>query len=161
MPRKTGYKGFLVVEEAGEELVVGSHTRDLQLLLLSSNNLLPSIYNRVRHEIDSNAASVECPVTGITRRKRYAPPYHPHIWNNNGIIRRNNNCYNYANTIITNTRAQPGRGSGQMFNQITNVAVRAAALRDGMTIVNTAPNDPVPQAPNGNEHLVALVVDTG
>src|SRR5689334_1218391 len=37
------------------------------------------------------------------------PRYEPNIWNNDPNIRRNNNCYNYANNKITNTFAQPGR----------------------------------------------------
>lgn len=42
------------------------------------------------------------------------PPFNPSKWNNDLHVRRNNNCYNYAKNKITNTFAQPGRGSGLM-----------------------------------------------
>jgi hypothetical protein len=42
-----------------------------------------------------------------------------------------NNCYNYASNSITDTFAQPGRGSGEMYHDITADEIHKAALRDG------------------------------
>lgn len=66
-----------------------------------------------------------------------APDYDPAYWNDNPITLRNNNCYNYANNHATNTFAQPGRGTGQMYGSIDCPEVRAAAVRDGLKV---APN---------------------
>ena len=164
IPPKTGYKGFLIEDKSGEELIVGSETVQLQLLLLDHTmptDLAPTGYfrQRIRSEIISNTVSADCPSTA--RRKRYAPLYRPDRWNNNLNRRRTNNCYNYANTLITNTFAQPGKGSGQQYRRITAEEVRDAAKRDGMIVLDTAANDPVPAAPNGDRHLVALVVERG
>ena len=57
----------------------------------------------------------------------------------------------------------PGSGSGQILQQYTFQEVQAAAVRDGLEVLNPQPvaNDPVPGAPGGDRHLVALVVDPG
>ncbi|WP_395943123.1 hypothetical protein [Brevundimonas sp.] len=60
-----------------------------------------------------------------------APHYDPGRWNDDPFIMRNNNCYNYANDLITNSFAQPGRGSGQMYTQFSCDNVGAASVRDG------------------------------
>jgi len=49
----------------------------------------------------------------------------------NGSHQGSNNCYNYASNSITDTFAQPGRGSGQMYQAITADEIHQAALRDG------------------------------
>jgi hypothetical protein len=49
----------------------------------------------------------------------------------NGSHCGSNNCYNYASNSITDTFAQPGRGSGEMYHDITATEIHAAALRDG------------------------------
>jgi hypothetical protein len=59
------------------------------------------------------------------------PAFDPGKWNNDPGVRTRNNCYNYANDKITNTFAQPGRGSGGVFPALTCDDVGAAAVRDG------------------------------
>jgi hypothetical protein len=49
----------------------------------------------------------------------------------NGSHCNYNNCYNYASNSITDTFAQPGRGSGEMYHDITADEIHKAALRDG------------------------------
>ncbi len=49
----------------------------------------------------------------------------------NGSHCGSNNCYNYASNSITDTFAQPGRGSGHEYQEITADAIHAAALSDG------------------------------
>jgi hypothetical protein len=49
----------------------------------------------------------------------------------NGSHCGSNNCYNYASNSITDTFAQPGRGSGEMYHAITAPEIHDAAARDG------------------------------
>lgn len=82
------------------------------------------------------------------------PPYNPGKWNYDPIIQKNN-CYNYANDKITNTFAQPGRGSGQSWSQLlacdTNVS--PAAQRDGQLPVSRPPSSTPAEG-----HFIALVL---
>lgn len=166
-PAKLGYKGFLVRDASMvAQLIVGSDTIPLQQQLLASMpraGILISDYFRqgIMEIIRSGTVSAE---GGGPRRKRAAPVYNPALWNNNAFTRLNNNCYNYANDIITNTFAQPGRGSGQIFNRPLNGPnVRDAAIRDGLQVLAPHPGaaDPVPVAPVGPRHLAALFIAPG
>ena len=71
----------------------------------------------------------------------------------------NNNCYNYANDVVTNTFAQPGRGSGVCSHHdrpcVKNTcdAVKQAAVSDGLVWVGTTLPTELP--PNGG-HYVSL-----
>ena len=38
--------------------------------------------------------------------------WEPSKWNDHGTVQYNNNCYNYASNLRTNTFAQPGRAHG-------------------------------------------------
>ncbi|WBP90077.1 hypothetical protein [Kitasatospora cathayae] len=58
--------------------------------------------------------------------------FNPGFWNNDPNVMSSNNCYNYASNWRTNTFAQPGRGCGNMYTQITCDEVTRAALCDGM-----------------------------
>ena len=163
IPAKLGYKGFLVEDAVGELLIVGSDSElvRLQQLLLQTMpcGTLPSpLLERVSREIGN--VLDECIAS---RRKRLAPPFGPFLWNNVPNIRRKNNCYNYANLQITNTFAQPGRGSGQIIAVLNGFFVAAAAVGDGLQVLMPPPfpADPVPGAPVGPRHLVALFVDPG
>jgi hypothetical protein len=63
-----------------------------------------------------------------------------------------NNCYDYGNDIVTNTFAQPGRGSGHRWEYDTCESVRAAAERDGLVWIGT-------DLPSGNPpigHYISL-----
>ena len=166
IPAKLGYKGFLVQDAARELLIVGSDSEAvrLQQVLLQTmpSGTLPSpLLGRVSNEIGS--VLEECTTSKRKRRKRLAPPFGPFLWNNVPNIRRKNNCYNYANLQITNTVAQPGRGSGQIFAALNGLFVASAAMHDGLEVLMPPPvsADPVPGAPVGSRHLVALFVDPG
>lgn len=56
--------------------------------------------------------------------------YNPGFWNVPSV-QYYNNCYNYAMNDRTDTFAQPGRISGQMYAALTCAEVGAAADRDG------------------------------
>lgn len=79
------------------------------------------------------------------------PPYDAGKWNIPGVQPRNN-CYNYANDKITNTFAQPGRGSGAMAANLTCGEVGSASQRDGQITVISAVDTPK------QGHYIALVV---
>ncbi|QDV53034.1 hypothetical protein [Gimesia fumaroli] len=83
------------------------------------------------------------------------PPYDPGKWNNDPFIRRNNNCYNYSNDKITNTFAQPGRGSGQEGPYPPSCSgTGAASQRDGQRPISN------PDITPAQGHIIALVVST-
>ena len=83
------------------------------------------------------------------------PAYNPGKWNNDASIRSRNNCYNYSNDKITNTFAQPGRGSGQVFSELTCLDVGAASERDGQVPADSASSSPA------KGHFIALVIWPG
>jgi len=86
------------------------------------------------------------------------PRYEPNAWNSDSNIRTNNNCYNYANNKVTNTFAQPGRGTGQIFGSLAGRDVAAAAVRDGL---EGLANPNAPQMTPVDGHFVALVIWPG
>jgi hypothetical protein len=79
--------------------------------------------------------------------------FNPGFWNNDANVRLHNNCYNYASNKRTNTFAQPGRGCGHQYTQITCAEVTRAALCDGLH--RRFDCFPASQKPR---YLVALVV---
>ena len=149
MPSRLGYRGIIMQQDNTEVLVLGPKTTDLQLLLLltmPSGKIPNKVYNRVFGEIKAgNILPVE------ERRKRYVPPYNPVPWAS--PVKEKNNCYNYANVKITNTFAQPGRGSGAIYAAITKARILAAAVNDGLVAVANG------NSPAGSRHVVALVVE--
>ncbi len=61
------------------------------------------------------------------------PVYEPEKWNDSTTIRWYNNCYNYACNEQTNTFAQPGKASGNMYDYPpTCSGVSDGALSDGL-----------------------------
>ena len=174
IPPKTGYKGFLIQESEGEQLIVGPMTIQLQLLLLDTMpcKLPPTGHYRekIRDVIISRKVSADCPDTEIAPGNdageictSSVPAYNPHRWDVDDTVRRKNNCYNYALDQTTNTYAQPGKESSQIYSEISGEAIRDAAVRDGWVVLNPHPaiNDPVSAASDGDEHLVALFVAPG
>lgn len=111
---------------------------------------------RIRSVIASGTVSVNCPE--VSGNNSYVPSYRPDNWNDNENVRRKNNCYNYANSLVTNNYALPGRESSNNYSSITADAVRDAAVRDGLVVLSPHPaaDDPVPAALGGGSYLVAL-----
>ena len=67
---------------------------------------------------------------------RCAPLYEPTWWNDGatgGARQFWNNCYNYACDYRTDTFAQPGAASGDVWHQLICANVSAAAVRDSLT----------------------------
>jgi len=160
IPARLGYKGFLVTFEGEERLILGPKTLALQQLLFET---MPggSIPNKiVARTLQTIKAGTVLPAEEVlvqqqqVRRKRYAPPFDIAPWMG-AAVKTNNNCYNYANIRITNTFAQPGRGSTGIYAAITAAAVRAASVADGLVVVANG------NFPAGARHVVALVVEDG
>ena len=156
MPPRLGYKGFLIVFEQAVRLILGPKTVALQEALFATmpQGAIPNkIVARTLATIKAGTVLPMLPEVKV-RRKRYAPPFDPAPWMNDDV-RENNNCYNYANIKITNTFAQPGRGSTGIFAVLDAASVRAASVADGLVV---AANGNFPQR---NRHVVALVVEDG
>ncbi|XP_068705008.1 uncharacterized protein [Montipora foliosa] len=169
MPPRLGYKGFLVGSMTNVVLIVGPETKKLQLLLLKSipKGVLPSgSIDDMKKEIDSGKVKASTtapasPARGPKRGKRFEPLLG--MWFSSLRTTMCNNCYNYANTLITDNFAQPGFGTGQLFGQMNGASVQQAAVSDGLIALYPQPGAaaPVPPAPAGARHLVALAVDPG
>lgn len=172
---RLGYRGFRIeaVQEKGLEaktfihggladisrmhpsLVLGS---DVEQWLLSTSEgaISDELIEYVASEIGA-ADAANAPIKSATWSAELlaAPPYDPGKWNNNATILRSNNCYNYANDKITNTFAQPGRGSGAVGPYPPACAgTGAAAQRDGQVSI------PNPDISPAEGHVIALVVST-
>lgn len=93
--------------------------------------------------------------TPIAPTPTVVPPYDPGKWNNDPNIRTRNNCYNYANDKITNTFAQPGRGSGSIYTSMDCGNVGNASQRDGQVSVGPPTSTPA------QGHFIALVIWPG
>ncbi|PFX61599.1 hypothetical protein COL36_10335 [Bacillus wiedmannii] len=55
----------------------------------------------------------------------------PHFWNTNYHVKRNN-CYNFATNRGTDSFAQLGRASGQLYREVTCYEVTKGAIADGL-----------------------------
>lgn len=172
---KLGYTGFLVHHKDSEhpELIVGPETHEFQKALLETmpKELKPSdLHQKITQMISTSRAPKAQPAPPAAplaqpRGTSDAPVLDLGKWNDDPDIKKHNNCYNYGNDKITNTRAQPGKGSGQMYTQMTNDEIREAAIRDGLKVLEPQPGaeDPSPStsaAPPGY-WIVALVVAEG
>jgi len=65
-----------------------------------------------------------------------------------------NNCYNYGTDVLTNTFAQPGRGTQEKWQENTCEDVGRAALSDGLVYVGTELPTTKPEA----GHYIALLI---
>lgn len=162
MPARLGYKGFTVREESGRErLILGQSTRALQHLLLSTmpaGELLKENIEEVQRDIDKldihhALGSTASSVSSQDSKKR-----------------RCNNCYNYANDILTDTYSQPGLASGQVFSDYKGTSLVSAAQLDGL---KTVPEEQVFRSYKGTslgstsklckhkKYTLALAIDPG
>ncbi len=106
----------------------------------------------IQQEIEKNVRGGVANSTNAFRLMA-APPFNPSKWNNDPNVCRNNNCYNYANDTITNTFAQPGRGSGQNGPYpYSCTGTGKAAKRDGQRPIAN------PDITPSHGHIIALVI---
>lgn len=149
------FDGIVEVLDSNYHNLIDSNSEVEEFLISTANNSLTYdeknyIMGEIQKNVKSGVADNFEPV-GLFA----VPPYNPGKWNNDPTILRNNNCYNYANDLITNTFAQPGRGSGQQGPYPPNCPdTGAAAQRDGQIVVTSASSTPT------QGHFIALVVST-
>ena len=124
--------------------------RSLEPWLLSTAGGV--IDDGVRSHVNQKLNQLRQESSGEGSAIRSVPPFNPGKWNNDPNIRMRNNCYNYANDKITNTFAQPGRGSGKQFSVLTCKGVGIAAERDGQKPQSNPASTP------SSGHFIALVV---
>jgi len=67
------------------------------------------------------------------------PKYDPDTDNDGCYVKKqwDNNCYNYGTDIVTNTFAQPGRGTEHKWTENTCAEMRRAATSDGLQWIGT------------------------
>jgi len=101
---------------------------------------------------------VDCDVTPI-KGDDIVPKFDPENDNGGCYITKqyDNNCYNYGTDIVTNTFAQPGRGTGQKWRQNTCDDVKRAAISDGLQWVGTD----YPSTKPTVGHYIALLIWPG
>jgi len=178
---RLGYRGFEVVvrDDSGatvRSFAVYNNAAVERVLLHSSNRTLaPAITSHVFDEtvrlqklhadggdarpLDMmppvETAPCDLPVRGPDNGTIYAPQTE-----NCGFFTTHasaNNCYNYGNDIVTDTFAQPGRGSGQKWSSNTCDDIRASATRDGLVWTGTT----LPTDNPAKGHYVALLIWPG
>lgn len=165
-PRGLGYRGFTIQTATKGRLPSRVHLHDRSLIPNQGDTLRLPDHGTERLLLDSAGSAVSeaaraavlrgldlleaspPPATNLVD----APPYDPGVWNDDPDVMDNNNCYNYANDIITNTFAQPGRGSGAIFTQFDCADVGAASESDG-----EVPTDDPDQDPDDG-HIICLVI---
>ncbi|MFS0757483.1 hypothetical protein ABC383_22670 [Noviherbaspirillum sp. 1P10PC] len=147
------HAGIVDLARFGANLVSDAPDLEQWLLSTASQNVDARINQHVSQELSSGKISALAQQPAIMS----IPPYTPGKWNNDPNIQHRNNCYNYANDKITNTFAQPGRGTGQSWTQLLSCAndVEPAAQRDGQVPVSTPATTPT------QGHFIALVLGIG
>ena len=171
-----GYRGFEItssqVETIPQKLLIFDGVTDIgetdEVNFIDSNSSIESMLLEFAspaidaEEKEHIAAIIKKNVSGgiASSVKSFqlmaVPPLNLGKWNNDPHVKRNNNCYNYANDKITNTFAQPGRGSGQTGPYPpTCQDTGSASKRDGQVSVSSASSTP------SQGHFIGLVIWPG
>lgn len=152
-PEMYVHAGVIDVSRFDASLAVDNADLEQWLLSTAGQSVESSVEQYVTQELAGGKIFELTPSASILA----VPPYNPGKWNNDQTIQRRNNCYNYANEKITNTFAQPGRGSGQSWTQLLacGTDVAPAAQRDGQVPVGSASSTP------SQGHFIALVLGVG
>ena len=147
------FDGILDIGQTDQSNFIDADS-EVEMFLLSAagDALRQEEKDEIQSEIEKNSAGgIATSVSDIMLMA--VPPFNPGKWNNDPNVMRSNNCYNYANDRITNTFAQPGKGSGQIGPYPPTCAgTGAAAQRDGQIPVSSASSTPA------EGHFIALVI---
>ncbi len=154
MPRRAlVFNGVLDIETEPANLVDQDSELELFLLETAGGNLKDKVKQRIGAEIQKNLSAG---LGSVFTKVMAAPPYDPGKWNNNIFIMEHNNCYNYGNNLITDSFAQPGRGSGlPLPDPLTLADTRASSISDQQIALRAGEEDLTPD----KGHYIALVLD--
>lgn len=142
-----------VVDFARFEMNRISNSPELEDWLLSTAGT--AVDDQIRHYVSGDLQGANLHTLPAQFVPFAVPVFDAGKWNNDPTIRTRNNCYNYANDKITNTFAQPGRGSGLMYTSIDCGNVGSAAQRDGQIPIPSVQSTPA------QGHYIALVIWPG
>jgi len=160
-----GYTGF----EFEDQVLLGSPSMETFLLRSAPAGLLPKQVVEHVHERIFEVPAKNAPVFD---REPFAEPrkadctkvvgpdtvpkYDPQTDDNGCFIQQctENNCYNYANDVVTNTFAQPGRGTGHKWVSDNCSSVTAGAKSDGLLWAGTT----LPKSAPAHGHYVAMLI---
>jgi hypothetical protein len=157
-----GYKG-LRIKHLNSHIIAEPYA-ELYFLNLIKDQISIEIYNHINQRIlteyefgikqkHENIFNEECegPIVGPDT----VPDFNPKVDDNGCFITRKweNNCYNYSTDVLTNTFAQPGRGTGHKWKANTCDDVKRASLSDGLEWVGTEYPSNIDKG-----HFVALLI---
>jgi hypothetical protein len=169
---RMGYSGFEVTVEGQSTVAVYNNAAVERALLasgISANSLeeFGAVVGHVKDEIHRliSYTPTEKDFRSLNGTDNCNPPvrgsdtytkYDPKTDVNGCFITRQgeNNCYNYGNDVLTNSFAQPGRGSGQKWSYNTCDDIRASAIRDKLVWAGTT----LPTKQPSVGHYVALLI---
>jgi hypothetical protein len=174
--RVMGYQGFLIENyenDSNFNLLRGNPDVELYLLEKIKQNLKENVYEHIfkniflNYELNYNLENIESYInkhrlfSGICdniplRGSDVVPLYDPSTDDSGCFIEKqwDNNCYNYGNDIVTNSFAQPGRGSSQKWIVNTCEDVTRAAISDGLKWIGTD----YPKVKPEKGHYIALLI---
>jgi hypothetical protein len=175
--RVMGYQGFIL--SPLDIQIHGFPEAESYLLQLFKDKIPEHVYQHILEKINteyilgpisirpviSESENDECDNTPIKGPDNY-PEYNPEKDDFSCFIKRqwNNNCYNYGTDIVTNTFAQPGRGSGHKWDFDTCDDITKWAEADGLIYVGQSITKKLDKGhyvallmwPNTNFHWVRL-----
>lgn len=147
------YDGSVTLAAPSSRAVVDVQSELEQAVLdLIKPGLRPTEYQYSKEQIEKNVGGA---ASERTLRGQAEPltVYEPSKWNDNPFVLQNNNCYNYANDLITNTFAQPGNGGGVANPYPPNCPGTAdASVSDGQVRIANPDMNPA------QGQIIALVV---
>ncbi|XP_062599706.1 uncharacterized protein LOC134261247 [Saccostrea cucullata] len=161
-PRALGYRGFIVNMGTMSMPIPGGSSRELEGMMMNFFNIPMEVRNHCNQQIfgkdRNNPMYTETMSSRTCQNPQSSTTFQPSRWNSNSMIQSQNNCYNYATDIITNTFAQPGRASGYSYPSTTGENLQYGSELDGLARVDP-PSEQCLPVPNRN--LIALVIWPG
>ncbi|HKE18668.1 MAG TPA: hypothetical protein VKB80_27515 [Kofleriaceae bacterium] len=142
-----------VVDLGPQNVSLRGANRELENWLIASGG--DAVEPVARRHVDDLIRPVAYAGRAMRARSLEVPRFEPHVWNTNPQTMRDNNCYNYASNLMTNTFAQPGRASGFTPPSISVADYLRAVASDGLEVL-ADPN--APQRTPIDGHFMALVI---
>ncbi|KAL0481008.1 insoluble matrix shell protein [Acrasis kona] len=173
---KLGYRGFKIVDSSNAQCIRVINSKEAEEYLLQSyikfkanegsalNDYgLNSVIQHVTSTIQSGITTIQESAQPLPRLSNIyvsgpdnVTEYNPDKWNN-WEYQDWNNCYNYATDVLTNTFAQPGRGSGNESTAFTCESAWKASKRDGLLVYSETTGPAFNKTP-ALGHYVSLVI---